>query len=337
MNTTNRLSGILLGALVATSVGAAEVVAVTVERFDALAVHPERNAPATVVSLNESRIGAEIAARILEVPVRVGDPVREGDVLARLDCADHELAVRRERAALKAIEARAGFARSQLERTEALVRQRSVSEDLLEQRRSELAVLVAEHEAAEVALASAQRNVARCVVAAPYDGVLLERLAQVGELANPGTPLVRLLDRVRLEVSAQVQAHDVPTLSAGTSPLFIDRTGRYPVRVRAVTQALDPRARHQEVRLEFADQPALPGSAGRLVWREEDPHVPADLVVRRGGELGVFLATQGVARFHGLNGALEGQPARAVLPPDAALIVAGRNRLQDGDPVSVQP
>lgn len=71
-----------------------------------IAVHPERVAQARVVSLNESRIAAELAARVEALTVEPGQRVGRGAVLARLDCRDYRLASERaeaERAAAEAL------------------------------------------------------------------------------------------------------------------------------------------------------------------------------------------------------------------------------------------
>jgi membrane fusion protein, multidrug efflux system len=323
--------------LLTPSLASADAVPVTVGRVADIALHPELDAPAAVVSLNDSRISAELAARVLQVPVRVGDRVEQGDLLVQLDCADHELSERREQAAAKGLEARLGLARSQLERTRVLVEQKNVSQELLDQRRAELATLEAERDMQEVTLAAARRNVEKCRVHAPFDGVVLERLASVGELAGPGTPLLHLLDLGALEVSAQVQATQVPSLAGAVEIALVDQAQRYPLRLRTVAAALDPRMRSQEVRLELLGERAPPGTAGRIVWRNGAAHLPAELLVRRDGGLGVFVERDGVAHFHRIPDALEGQPARIELPADTRIVLAGRNRLQAGDRVSVQP
>ena len=80
-----------------------------------------------------------------------------------------------------------------------------------------------------------------------------------------------------------------------------------------------------------ARDPAPPGAAGRIAWRDAQPHVPAALVVRRGGRLGLFVAEQGTARFVPLAEAQEGRPAAVALPPATPVVVSGHLALQDGE------
>jgi hypothetical protein len=73
-----------------------------------------------------------------------------------------------------------------------------------------------------------------------------------------------------------------------------------------------------------------------VIWRESRPHLPADLVVRREGELGVFVEAQGIVRFHPLAEAQEGRPAPVDLAPGARIVVAGQLALRDGQPLNGQ-
>jgi hypothetical protein len=63
--------------------------------------------------------------------------------------------------------------------------------------------------------------------------------------------------------------------------------------------------------------------------------LPANLVIRRNGELGVFVHRAGKAVFKPLPGAQEGRPVAVELPSGTEVIVRGRDRLQDGDAVTV--
>lgn len=295
------------------------------------AIHPEREAAAQAVALNESRIAAEIAARIEALPVEPGERIARGAVIARLDCRDHELAAARARAALEAARARIALAEQQHARARELAARGFFSAEALAARATELEVLRAEGEQAKVQLAAAERSVEKCVVRAPFAAIVRERLASVGELASPGTPLVALAGADRIEVSAQVQLAHAESLRRARAVHFEGDGGVRELRLVRISPAIEPRARTVEARLAFVGAPAAPGAAGRIRWREPEPHLPAELLVRRGGALGVFVDEDGVARFRALEGALEGRPARATgLAPNARLVVGGHLDLEDG-------
>ncbi len=302
-----------------------------------LAVYPQFRAPASVVSDNDSRISAELSARIEAIPVRVGEVVKKGAVLVQLDRRDFELALAREEAALEALRARLELAEYQLSRARALSRKQAVSEELLKQRQSELDHLRAQRAGQEVALMQARRQLEKCTLRAPFEAVIRERLANVGELARPGSPLLQIVDNRHLEVSAQLQADLARSLPQAERPELVTPRQRYPLALRRIMPAFDPRAHTREARLRFSADSALPGSAGELVWRSTQAHLPAELLSRRDGRLGVFVVDGESARFIPLPGAEEGRPAAVSLPGQTPVVTLGRFRLQDGDAVRVAP
>jgi RND family efflux transporter MFP subunit len=299
-----------------------------------LAIHPETSAPATVVSLSDSRIGAELTAQVQAIPVRVGEVIESGGVLARLDCTDYELAVTELQAGLTGTESRIDFARRQLQRADTLKKQRTITQELLDERRSNLATLIAEREAERAGLARARRKLDKCVVRAPFQAVILQRLAGVGEYVTPGSPLVRVMDVVQLEITAPVLVDDASALLSAEHIVFRREERDYPVQLRVLTPAIDALSRTREARLLFTADAALPGASGRVVWQAPQA-VPADLLVRRNGVLGLLLAQDGKARFQPLPDAQEGRPAAVQLPPDTLIITDGRFALSDGDPIAL--
>lgn len=308
--------------------------AVTVQPLADVALYPERDASAQAVPLNESRIAAEIAGRIVAVPVEVGQRIERGALVARLDCRDHELARDRAKAASAAARSRLALAEKQLERGRSLRAQGFISEEALAARVTETEVLRADLAQAEVQLAAAVRAIGKCTVRAPFAAIVRERLGQVGELAAPGTPLAVLVDAERIEVAAQVQLKDVASLERAAQPRFLGPGQARALALVRVSPAIDPQARTVEARLRFTGTPAAPGASGRVVWRDVEPHLAPELVVRRAGELGVFVDEGGRARFHRLAQAQEGRPARATgLAPDARIVTRGQLALKDGQPL----
>ena len=143
-----------------------------------IAVFPERDAPASVLAANESKIAAEVAGQIVELTDAVGGVVPKGAVLARIDARDYELALARARAALDASRARTLQAETQLTRARDLHAKNFISADGLIQRETEAAVQRADVKLNEAQLASAERNLAKCVIRAPFAAVVRARLAR---------------------------------------------------------------------------------------------------------------------------------------------------------------
>lgn len=307
---------------------------VTTRPLAELAVFPEREASAAAVSLNESRISAEITARVLDLPAEVGQVVAKGGVVARLDPTDYELALRKRQADLQSAEARLALAESQLRRARDLQDKSFISAEALNQRETDLQVARSDVALARAGLELAGRDLAKTTLRAPYRAIVLARTGQVGELAAPGTPLITLLDAERIEVTAEVQVRDRASLESAREIAFVTESGRYPLRLARISPAVKRDARTAEARLEFVGARAAPGASGRVVWRDDRAHLPAELLVRRGGRLGVFVANNGTARFVPLPDAQEGRAAAVDLPSDARVIVEGRHNAEDGQPIA---
>jgi RND family efflux transporter MFP subunit len=317
------------------ALAADEVASVRAATLSSLAIYPALSAPAQVVSLNDSRIESSNTAIVEQIPARVGDVVEAGAELLRLECGDQRNALEQGMAGRDALKARLAFADFQYTRARSLVKSKNISEEQLHQRQADAAALQAELGGAEAAVAQALRNVERCSVRAPFRAVVAERLIGVGEKAQPGKALLRLLDLSTLEVSAQVQAFDADALQQAEALTLLVDSQRYPLRLRSVVPALDPRSRSRELRLDFVAESAPPGSSGRLQWLNSTPHLPAELLLRRDGKYGVYVLRAGRAEFVVIDSAREGSPVAVTLPGDTLIVTEGRYGLHHGDAVNV--
>lgn len=329
----SRLSAVLF--LVLSAAVAADSIPIRVQPLGELLRRSEFSAPATVEPLNAPSLAAEISARIQAIPVRIGDRIRRGEVLVELDCRYHRSRLQAAQAGLQRLDAQLRFADDQLKRAVDLQSKRSISEELLDQRRMELRVARAERENQQELIRQAEIDVERCTITAPFDAVVVERLAQVGGLAGPGTPLLELVQLDDLEVSAELRGAEAIALQRAEHVGFDYAGKHYPLHLRQLLPVVDARTRTQEARLSFTGDSAPVGAAGRLVWRGAANELAADYLVRRDSRLGIFLEYDGQAHFQVLDNAREGQPVRLQLPPTSRLITDGRQRLQDGDAVTI--
>lgn len=315
---------------------AAPPAAVKTRLLAEVAIHPVREASAQVVSLNLAKLPAELSARVERIAVEPGQRIAKGAVIAELDCADSRIAAQRAQAALDSAQARLKLAQQQLQRSAELASRNFISSDALDARQTEVAVIAAEVRLNAAAQAAAQRDVGKCTVRSPYPAIVEARLAQVGEWAGPGTPLVQLWDVSRLQLAVQVQPADADTLPLA-QPVFASQGADYTVKLLRISPALNPASRTREARFTFPATLPAPGSHGVLRWRDPRAFVPADYLVRRNDSLGVFVVRDGRARFVPLPGAQEGRPADAgALPANAALVTDGRLTLQDGMTVTTR-
>ena len=307
----------------------AEPVPVRTQPLAELAIYPESNASAVVVSLNDATIASEVDALVVEVPVRVGDSVKAGAVLVQLACKDFELDRARLQAERQATQARLELAQWQLKQTETLAAQQTLPQQQVQEKRSQLAVLRGDLAAHAARLETTARQIAHCTVKAPFAGVVTARLLAVGQFAMRGTPLIRLLDTSHSEVSAQVSSRETLALKKAKALVFEHNGKRYPLRLRTVLPMIRSETGTQEVRLDFVGRKTDPGAAGRLLWRDQTMHIATEFFVKRGEQLGVFIESAGVAHFQPLPDAQNGRPAVIDLPPDTRIIVSGHYNLND--------
>jgi len=318
------------------SIQAAEPVPVRTQTLAELAIYPESAAPAVVVSLNDAPIAAQVDALVVEVPVRVGDAVKAGAVLVQLACQDFELDRTRLQAERQATQARLELAQWQLKHTETLAAQQTLPEEQVQQKRSQLAVLRGDLAAYAARIETTRRQIAHCTVKAPFTGVATARLIAIGQFATRGTPLIRLLDISRSEVSAQVSSRETQALQKAGSLVFEHNGEHYPLRLRTVLPTIHTETGTQEVRLDFIEGKAEPDAAGRLLWHDKVMHIATEFLVKRGELLGVFTEAAGTAHFHPLPDAQNGRPAAIGLASDTRIIVSGHYNLNDNAPVTVE-
>lgn len=320
---------------------------VGVARLDAVWIRPERDAPASVIARNESKLSAEVSGTLLRWTADVGAQVARGQVLAQIDPRDAELAVQRAQAALDASQARLKLAQAQLQRSRDLVAQGFFSQEALGQRETEVALVQTEISAGRAQIATAQRQLAKTTLRAPFAGSVKERLAQTGESVAPGSVLYVLSESGAAELQAILSPADVPGLRAASELRFEAAGQQVPVQLLRVGSTLSAPARTQTARLAFTPPVAgtapPAGTSGTLRWRESRPHLPPALMVRRNGALGVFVqqgsGAQSTARFVAVPGAQEGRASAlpATLGADTPVVVSGQAALQNGAAIDVRP
>ena len=288
-----------------------------------LAVFAEFRAPAVVVAADEARLAAEVGARILAMPVRAGEAVARGAELVRLDDASYRLELQRTRAQLRLIERRIALARAQFEQSRALAQRGFISADGLRIRETELEVFVAERDAAQAAHAAAELALARCVIRAPYAGVVRERHAAVGELATPGTALLSFAASANAEVRAQVPAAQVASLQSAAELVLHAGGGAHVLRLRRVSPLLDAAGQVREAVLDPL-APLPPGLGGELRWRSVTPQLPPAYVQQRDGVLGAWVEREGAPVFVVLPQAQAGRAVTVDWPLATRVIDEGR-------------
>jgi multidrug efflux system membrane fusion protein len=304
----------------------------------------EHTAIGSVVSDERVDVASRLSGFIREMPVREGDRVRRGDVLARIDGSDIESGVRQAQAALASAEASQRDATVDAARFQQLFDKGSVSDSELRKARlrQEAAEEAANQARAALDSALAQRDYTQ--IRSPIDGVVVARLRQAGDLATPGMPLLSLESASRLVFETTLTESQLAGVHSGQAvTLHIDGMAQ-PLsgRVSRVVASADPVTRSFPVQIALpATRGLLPGMFGRAVFvlgASTTPAVPRDALTERGGLRGVFVVdSAGRAGFRWLRTGRE-WPQRvevlAGLDAGERIVLQPPPTLREGDLVS---
>ncbi|XZG71122.1 efflux RND transporter periplasmic adaptor subunit [Chitinibacteraceae bacterium HSL-7] len=291
--------------------------------LSAIATYPQTRAVLEVVSLNRSKLSAEVAASVAAIPVQVGQRVSKGAVVARLDDRQYRLQLDQAKAQVAQQKSQLALAELRLNQARALQSSQFVSADLLKQRQTEFAVARDGLAIADQGVRLAQLALDKTLIRAPFDATVTERLVGVGELAAPGTPLVALTELGNNELRARVPASQVAGLTASSEVSV--RAGGVTQRASIVRVADVIDTRDQTRTVVFKTEQSLPaGVAGELSWKSAQPYLPAGYVQPAGKQMGAWVEEGGKPVFKPIAGA---QPGRAVLvswPLSTRIVDQGR-------------
>jgi len=162
-------------------------------------------ASGAVASARRTIVSSRVLARIRELRVRAGDTVAEGDVLVVLESQDLQARVAQARDALKAARARRDLAREEKTRYETLFKRGVATQRRYDEVRAALTAAQAEASNSEQRLREAETMLSYTTITAPVAGRVIDRLAEPGETAAPGRPLLRIYDPAALRVESPVR------------------------------------------------------------------------------------------------------------------------------------
>lgn len=315
-----------------------KVVGVTTSDVESMAFLPSRNAPARVEAMSQSRIPAEISAVVESIEKRVGDQFKAGELLAKLDCNDQKLALQNQNSQLTRLTENWEFEKRQYTRGQQLAKQKTIGEAELDRLKTNVLIAKAQLDSQQALYNSAQIGVKRCHIVAPYNGVVVNRIANVGEMVATGSAVIEIVELANSEVSALISLTDVESYLASNSFEFESQGKRYRLNSRVLLPVVNETSRTREARLDFVSSEDLVGMAGRLFWYSPFYHLPANLLQQRQGRVGVFVLDGKKAAFIETPDAQEGRP---VLLTDfeqwrnKQLIVDGRHGLVHGQAVKL--
>lgn len=255
----------------------------------------------TFTGIVESRVrsdlGFRVGGKILERSVDVGQRVRKGQVLMRLDSVDLELAYAAQQAYVEA--ARAGYTQAKADeaRSARLVESGAVSRQEHDRARAALDSTRARLEAAEAQASVSNNSSEYAMLLADADGVIVRTLSEPGQVVAAGQTVIQLAHDGPREALINLPEGVRPDSGAIASARLYGRDQRYQARLRQLSDAADPASRTFEARyvLEGEAASAPLGSTVTIAFGTSQAagnqavRVPVGAVHDRGSGPGVWI------------------------------------------------
>lgn len=276
--------------------GAAKVVeGVTVSSIGPSQSVPFLNASGYVVAQRRAAVASKGTGRLVELRVREGDPVKKGEMIGRLESADVEAALARARANLNVAQSANDQAKAELDdATSNFERRKSLQEaglvpqadfEIAQARfrraKASLASGEAGVKAAEAAVRSAEVDVENTFIRAPFDGTVLTKNAEVGEVVAPfgsstqvKAAVVTIADMASLQVEADVSESNIEKIHLNQrAEIALDA---YPeTKYEGVVQTIVPTADRAKatvltkIRFVHRDNRVLPEMSAKVAFLSE--------------------------------------------------------------------
>ncbi|MER9054258.1 efflux RND transporter periplasmic adaptor subunit [Mesorhizobium sp. M0184] len=214
----------------------------------------------SVRARTEMNLGFRINGKITERLVDIGDRVKPGDVLARIDPTDYELSVRSSQASLDAADRQVETVELTRKRAEQLYAKNFAPKSQLEQATLSYNQAVATRDSARSQLAQAQNQVRYTDLKADKNGIVTSVAADVGQVVGSGTPVVTVAIDGEKEVLIAVPETDIAEFKPGKTVkagFWSDEALTLDGKVREVAGSADPQSRTFAVRVSLPNDPRV--------------------------------------------------------------------------------
>jgi RND family efflux transporter MFP subunit len=257
------------------------------------------SAEATIEAVRQSTVAAQIAGRVVDIRFDIGDYVKKGEVIVRIDERAATQAVAASEAQVREARAALANARAQYERSRQLAAQKFISQAALDQ--AEAAYKAAQERVAGVLAGAGQAATERsfATIVAPYSGIVSERHVELGEMATPGRPLMTGFDPSTLRAVANVAQARVATIQASAKArLEVPSLDRWlEVKQITVVPSADPRTHTTRVRLDLPPEvrgvyPGIFARAHFVTGKAAKLLVPRAAIVRRSEVTAVYVVDE---------------------------------------------
>lgn len=322
---------------------------VTVVEARAASYRPRRRYVATVEPWVRASVGPQLVAAYVDtVLVRPGAAVKRGEVLATLDCRSASTTSQAVAMRARALEEKQAALAKESARISGLLDGGFVSANEAEQKAAESESMAAQLLATKAQLAGSSLEVNDCVLRAPFDGEIAERMIDPGAFVRPGQPVVSVVDRGTVRVTVDAPEDDFTVVAPGVAARLrllatgAELSGRVSRRAPSADSAT--RTIRAEIDLTDPERKIPVGTSAEVTIEVGEPQavtrIPLAAAQVRGPKATIFVVTDGKA--HLTRVAVKGESGGDLfldpeLPAGAQVVLEGRGMLDDGDAVAAKP
>ena len=169
----------------------------------------------TIKAVHEAGVASRLLARVMEVNVKAGQPVQQGDVLMRLDDADLQARHKQAEASLVAAKANREQAASEMSRAEALRLNKAIAASDYDRTATVLRTADAEMSRATQGVQESQALLSYATIKATMTGLIIDKKVEVGDTVVPGQVVATLFNPGKMQLIASVRESLALRLSVG--------------------------------------------------------------------------------------------------------------------------
>ena len=252
-------------------------------------MNEEENLMGLIYSRSSPRLAVEVSGRVVEIIADVGDEVKAGDILARIDSKKYNLQLTQAKAEIARINALLINKEMDLQRAEKLFKDNLVSEGMMDKTKAEFDALTEQMNAADAQLRNARRVIEETNIKAPIDSKVATKYIDEGDYVQPGKVVYELVDTRNLKVNLSFPEYLSPKLKKGLEVHITSPTNPSEVvvsNIRDIKPNIDARNKSLTTIIEFQNPGTwLPGasSSATVIFSkfENAIVVPQISVVRR--------------------------------------------------------
>ena len=254
------------------------------------------SADGVVEATRQSTVSAQISGRVQEIYFDVGDSVKKGQVILRIDQQEAAQALAGSQAQVMQAQAAMHNAKSNYERARQMFAQKFISQAAMDKADADYKIALAQAAASQAGESRAAVAQGYTAVVAPYGGMVAARLVQVGEMVTVGQPLMTGFDPSKMRVIVNVPQDKLQDI--GARPDVAIEFPAINLRVQAASVTVQPladaRTHTTQIRIDLpAKQTGVyPGMFVRahfVVGKAKRMLIPASAVMRRSEVVAVYV------------------------------------------------